>query len=238
LLLFGVACKDEATIACQAELAKAQGIVKSSGSTASGVKESLAAVDAALSACRAAGRTSESEELSKARSELASHLEVLNQRSGRQRRAKPSAAETEELIKHGDPSCPRGMAYKAEDSDKQVRCIGPQPIRMPWAKVREYYKAQGFRVDATDAPPTLRVEYGAERIVFGYEAANSANAPKCLTYYPAPGIPWQEAVARVTGADLRRIKRDSPVPLPDGDVPLHVDETKDKLVIALGACSP
>ncbi|MFZ5893204.1 MAG: hypothetical protein ACOY0T_19245 [Myxococcota bacterium] len=230
-----VACKDEATRACQTELQRAQEVVKTQGGTRSGVEQSIAAVDRALELCRTAKRSSEVEQLTNARRELASHLEVLNERASKQKRNKPSAAETEELIKHGDASCPRGMAYKAEGSDKQVRCTGPQPIRMNFAKARDYYKSLGFRVTPSDAPPSLKAEYGAELLTFTFAAPNDSAPPRCLTYYPPPQMPWQEAVARLTGAQLNRIKAGAPVPLPDGEVPLRVDEGKDKLVIYLGA---
>jgi len=230
-------CKDEATRACQAELQQAQEIVKSQGGSRSGVEQSIAAVDRALALCRTAKRSSEVEQLTNARRELGSHLEVLNERAGKQKRSKPTPAEVEELIKHGDPSCPRGMAYKAEGSDKQVRCNGPQPIRMNFAKARDYYKSLGFRLTPSDSPPSLRAEFGAELLVFSFATGNDSAPPRCLTYYPPPQMPWQEAVARLTGAQLNRIKLGAPVPLSDGEVPLRVDESKEKLVIYLGgAC--
>jgi hypothetical protein len=232
---FAAGCKDEATRACQAELVQAQEVVKSQGGSRSGVEQSIAAVDRALALCRTAKRDSEVEQLTNARRELASHLDVLKERAGKQKRTKPTAAEVEELIKHGDASCPRGMAYKAEGSDKQVRCIGPQPIRMSFAKARDYYKSLGFRVTPSESPPGLRAEFGAELLVFGFATVNDPAPPRCLTYYPPPQMPWQEAVARLTGAQLNRIKQGAPVPLPDGEVPLRVDESQEKLVIYLGS---
>ena len=105
---FAIGCKDEATRACQTELQQAQEVVKSQGGSRSGVEQSIAAVDRALALCRTAKRSSEVEQLTNARRELASHLEVLNERAGKQKRSKPTPAEVDELIKHGDPSCPRG----------------------------------------------------------------------------------------------------------------------------------
>lgn len=225
-------CKDEATRACQAELQQAQEVVQAEGGNRTGIERSIEAVDRALAKCRSANRSSEVEQLTNARRELSAHLETLNERAAKKKREKPSAAETEELIKHGDGSCPRGMAYKAEGSDKQIRCTGPQPIRMTYEKARDYYKNLGFRVTEKDA--SLRAEYGAELLVFDFASKNEG-APRCLTYFPPPQMPWQEAVARLTGAQLNRIKPGAPVPLPDGEVPLRVDEGKDKLVIYLGS---
>ncbi len=234
--LFSIGCKDEGTRKCQAALADAQQIVTAESSTRGGIERGIAAVDVALAACQAAKRSSEVEQLTNARHELSAHLETLKERAGKTRRNKPTPEQIEELIKHGDSSCPRGMAYKAENSDKQIRCTGPQPIRMTFEKARDYYKNLGFRVTATEAPLSLRAEYGAELVLFSF--ANKDDGPRCLTYYPPPQMPWAEAVARLTGAQLNRIKQDAPVPLSGGDVPLRVDEGKDKLIVYLGSgCS-
>ena len=234
--LFSIGCKDEGTRKCQAALADAQQIVTAESSTKGGIERGIAAVDVALAACQAAKRSSEVEQLTNARRELSAHLETLKERAGKTRRNKPTPEQIEELIKHGDSSCPRGMAYKAENSEKQIRCTGPQPIRMTFEKARDYYKNLGFRVTATEAPLSLRAEYGAELVLFSF--ANKDDGPRCLTYYPPPQMPWAEAVARLTGAQLNRIKQDAPVPLSGGDVPLRVDEGKDKLIVYLGSgCS-
>ena len=231
--LFSIGCKDEGTRKCQAALADAQQIVTAESSTRGGIERGIAAVDVALAACQAAKRSSEVEQLTNARHELSAHLETLKERAGKTRRNKPTPEQIEELIKHGDSSCPRGMAYKAENSEKQIRCTGPQPIRMTFEKARDYYKNLGFRVTATEAPLSLRAEYGAELVLFSF--ANKDDGPRCLTYYPPPQMPWAEAVARLTGAQLNRIKQDAPVPLSGGDVPLRVDEGKDKLIVYLGS---
>lgn len=229
-----IGCKDEATRKCQSQLADAQQVVTAEATSKAGIERGIAAVDGALAACRAANRSSEVEQLTNARAELAAHLETLNERAQKARRSKPNPEQVAELIKHGDPSCPRGMAYKAEGSDKQVRCTGPQPIRMTFAKAQEYYKSLGFRVTAGDTPPSLRAEYGAELVLFNFASKEDAG-PRCLTYYPPPQMPWAEAVARLTGAQVNRIKQGAPVPLSDGDVPLRVDEGKDKLIVYLGS---
>jgi hypothetical protein len=231
-----VGCRDKATIECHAQVTAAQAVVsKVDGASATSVQSALDAVDKALAACRAASRGSETDELKGARNELSTQLVALERRAGRKKRAKPTPAEVEEAVKRGDPSCPRGMAYKAEGSERQIRCTGPQPVRMSLAVAREYYKGLGWRVTVSESPTVLKAEYGAELMVFSYAAPNDSQ-PRCLTLYPVPQMPWQEAVARATGAQLPKIKQGAPVPLPDGDVPLRVEEGSDKLVIHLGSC--
>jgi hypothetical protein len=230
-------CRDKATQACQDALTSAQPVVTHvDGKSRQSVETALAAVQRALAACRAAGRSEEAEQLARAESELKVQIQAIERRGERKKRAKPSAAETDELVKKGDNSCPRGMAYKAEGSDRQIKCTGPQPVRMSFATAREYYSGSNYRVTPSADNSELRVEYGAELMVFTYAAPNDSNPPKCLTLYPVPDMPWQEAVARATGASLPRIKRDAPVPLSGGDVPLKIEDGKDKLVIRLGNC--
>ena len=179
--LFSIGCKDEGTRKCQAALADAQQIVTAESSTRGGIERGIAAVDVALAACQAAKRSSEVEQLTNARHELSAHLETLKERAGKTRRNKPTPEQIEELIKHGDSSCPRGMAYKAENSDKQIRCTGPQPIRMTFEKARDYYKNLGFRVTATEAPLSLRAEYGRRtRVVHFREQRRRAALPNLL----------------------------------------------------------
>ncbi len=231
------ACRDKATQACQEALTSAQPVVTHvDGKSRESVETALAAVQRALGVCRAAGRNEEAEQLARAESELKVQIKTIERRAERKKRAKPTPAELDELVKKGDASCPRGMAYKAEGSERQIKCTGPQPVRMSFATARNYYSGSNYRVTPNASATELRVEYGAELMVFSYAAANDSNPPKCLTLYPLPDMPWQEAVARATGAPLPRIKRTAPVPLAGGDVPLRIEEGKDKLVIYLGVC--
>ncbi len=229
-------CKSKSTIECQLQFQNAQIVVQKESGSAAGLDTSLAAVDKALAACRAADREKEVEQLNLARNALAMHAETVKQRASHQKRVKPTAAQLDELVKVGDPNCPKGMAYKAEGSDRQVKCIGLQPIRMNWYKAHDYYSNLGFHVATTENPPTLRAEHGAELFIFSFARMEDSQPPRCLTLYPEPQLPWQEAVSRATGAPIQKLKIGSPVPMSDGDVALRVDESKDKLVIYLGVC--
>ena len=229
-------CKSKATLECQTQFQDAQIVVQKAAGSAAGLEVSLAAVDKALAACRAADREKEVAQLTLARNALALHIQTVKERSPRQKRTKPTAAELEELVKRGDPNCPKGMAYKAEASDRQIKCIGLQPIRMNWAKARDYYSNLGYHVVTTDNPPAVRAEHGSELFVFTFTKTDDPQPPRCLAIYPEAQIPWQEAVSRATGSPIQKLKIGSPVPMSEGDVALRVDEGKDKLVIYLGTC--
>ncbi len=229
-------CKSKAALECQTQFQQAQIIVQKESGTPSGLETSLAAVDKALAACRAADRDKEVEQLNLARNALALHVQTVKERSSQKKRAKPTPAELDEWVKRGDPNCPKGMAYKAEGSDRQIKCIGLQPVRMNWQKARDYYSNLGFHVVTTENPPSIRAERGSELFVFTYSKLDDPQPPRCLMIYPEASVPWQEAVSRATGAPIQKLKGGSPVPMADGDIALRVDEGKDKLVIQLGAC--
>ena len=229
-------CKSKVALLCQTQFQNAQLVVQKESGAPAGLEASLAAVDNALTACRAAEREQEVEQLNVARRSLAAHLEAVKERGARQKHVKPTAAQLDEFVKQGDPNCPKGMAYAVEGSDRQIKCTGLQPIRMNWAKAHDYYSNLGFRVTTTDSPPTLRAEHGAELFIFTFAKPNDTQPPRCLALYPEPNVPWQEAVGRATGASLQKLKIGSPVPMSDGDVALRVDEAKDKLIVYLGNC--
>jgi hypothetical protein len=229
-------CKSKAALECQTQFQNAQIIVQKESGAAAGLETSLGAVDRALVACKAADREKEVEQLTLARNTLALHAQTVKDRASRPKRAKPTPAELDELLKRGDPNCPKGMAYKAEGSDRQIKCIGLQPVRMNWTKAHDYYSNLGFRVVTSDSPPTVRAEHGSELFIFTFTKVNDDQPPQCLTIYPEASVPWQEAVSRATGAPIQKLKIGSAVPMSEGNVALNVDEGKDKLVIYLGSC--
>ena len=234
--LLSVSCKSESVRNCQQQFQNAQIVVQNLSGSPEGLDASIAAVNIALGACRAAEREREVEQLQLAHNSLSEHVETVRRLAGRPKHPKLNASEVSELLKHGDPQCPKGMAYKIEGNDRQVSCTGLQPIRMNWSKAREYYTKLDFRVTTTDAPPTVQAEHGSEKYIFTYSRPEDTSPPRCLTIYPKPELPWQEAVGRATGAQLRKLKLGAPVATTDGDVALRVDEGTDKLVIHLGNC--
>lgn len=234
--LLSVSCKSETNRICQQQFQNAQIVVQNLSGSPEGLDASMAAVNVALGACRAADREREVEQLQLAHNSLIEHAERVKRLVGKPKHPKLSADEISELLKQGDPQCPKGMAYKIEGSDRQVNCTGLQPMRMNWNKAREYYAKLDFRVTTTHSPPTVQAERGSEKYIFTYSRPDDTSPPRCLTIYPIPELPWQEAVGRATGAQLQKLKLGSPVPTPDGNVALRVDEGKDKLVIHLGNC--
>ncbi|HVU04665.1 MAG TPA: hypothetical protein VHE30_23080 [Polyangiaceae bacterium] len=233
-----LACQSEATKHCHAVMSTAQEIVKNVDSHDLGsVERSLASVEEAIAACDKAGRTSEVDALTRAKNELSGHLEFMKKKALTPKHPKISPEDLASFQAHGDPNCPKGQAYKPDGNPnaKEIRCTGSQIGDLSLDGAFQYFDRRGFKLTKTDSPPGLRAEYGAELYVFSYEAATDAH-PKCLTLYPAPGIPFQEAVARVTGTPMKKIERSGTIPTDRGKVPIYVDESETKLVIYLGDC--
>ena len=63
-----------------------------------------------------------------------------------------------------------------------------------------------------------------------------AEPPKCVTVYPPPGMGWQEATARVTGARVDRIKAGEPVKAGTRSLLLQVVDEPGQVLVKLGEC--
>jgi hypothetical protein len=234
-----LACQSEDTKRCLSLMASAQEIVKKvDAKDLASVEESLAAVEGARGACDKAGRTGERDELTKARNELAGHADFMKQKAARPlARKKRTPEELAEIALHGDPNCPKGQAYKEEGSNKEIRCSGPQPADMGFAKADDYFRGRGYKITTSDSPPTLKAEYGAELYVYTYATPKDEHPPRCLTVYPVPGTGWEEAAGRATGAPLRHLEKDkTTVETGHGKVPLRIEESESKLVVHIGDC--
>jgi hypothetical protein len=192
-------------------------------------------VNAAIKACESENKSGEVKELKAAQQKIGAHYEYLKSRPPKRVELTPEELET--LHKKGDPDCPKGMAYKHRQSKEEVRCIGPLPANMSWKSAAKYFEGRDYKVRPGGEPNKLTAEYGAELYVFEYDRPESTSPPKCLTVYPPPGMGWQEATARVTGARVDRIKEGEPVKAGNRKLDLGVVNEPNKVVVKLGACS-
>lgn len=230
-----VGCNRQEAALCQDSFNSAQTTVNQiESSSIESVEQSLKAIDGAIAACEAAGKSGEVAELTTARQKISAHYEWLKSRPPK--RLARSAEELARLVKQGDQDCPKGMAYKQRESGKEVRCVGPVPVNMPWDKARAYYERRDFRVRPGKEPATLEMEYGAELLVFEYAGEKSTQPPKCLLVYPPPGMSWQEATARVTGARVDRIEAGKPLKAGQRELMLQVVDEPNKVLVKLGEC--
>jgi hypothetical protein len=217
-------------------MTSAQGIVTSVDSkSVASVRQSLTAVSEAHAACEKAKAGTEREQLLKAKHELAAQLNLLEQRANRKKLQALTPAELAQLVKSGDPSCPKGQAYKPKDHKDEVRCVGPQLADMNAEGLKAYYGDRRFKVTSQENPAEVRAELGSELYVFAFDNLGAA-APRCVTAYSAPGASWQEVTARLTGAPPEKLKLDAPVKSGRGELALKVEHATDKPTIHLGQC--
>jgi hypothetical protein len=221
---------------CHERMTAAQAIVaKVDGKSVASLQASLSAVNEAHAACEKAQLGTERELLTKAKNELTAQLDLLEARASRKKVQAPSADELARLVKQGDPSCPKGQAYKPKDSKSEVRCTGPQIVDMSAEALKAYYGDRRFRVKTQEAPAELRAELGSELYVFAFDKLTD-DAPRCVTAYAAPGLSWQEVTARLTGTSPEKLKLGTPARSGRGELPFKVEHETDKPTIRLGRC--
>ncbi|HSU42444.1 MAG TPA: hypothetical protein VLJ38_22835 [Polyangiaceae bacterium] len=237
LLAFALAaatgCLDERR--CHDEMTKAQGAVSGIDShSLASLHAALPALDTALDACEKAKLGEEHGKLLAAKNQITAQISLLERKAARKAGPTLSAAELERIQKDGDPSCPKGQAYKHAGIDKEIKCTGPQLIDMPLDAVKAYFDARHYKLTLTDAPPRVRAEFGAELFVFTFDEPGAG--AKCLELYPAPNIPWREAVGRATGVRLDKLKNPGTIAAKRGELALHVEDTESKQLARIGDC--
>lgn len=233
--LLVLACDPEAKL-CHERMTAAQPVVAGvDAKSVESVERSLALVKEAHAACEKAKLGTEREQLLKAKNELSAQLEHLKAREQRRKLKAPSAEELASLLKKGDPSCPKGQAYKPKGAPGEVRCVGPQLAEMSREALKDYYSDRRFKVTTPDTPPQLRAELGSELYVFSFEKAEDPT-PRCTTAYAAPGMSWQEVTSRLTGVGPEKLKLNAPVRTGRGELALRVEHAEDKPTIHLGQC--
>jgi hypothetical protein len=229
------ACDPE-TKKCHELMTSAQSIVTNVDSkSVTSVQQSLTAVSEAHAACEKAKAGTERERLLKAKHELSAQLNLLEQRANRKKLQALTPADLAHLVKNGDPSCPKGQAYKPKDQKDEVRCVGPQLADMSPEGLKAYYGDRRFKVTSRENPAEVRAELGSELYVFAFDSLSAA-APRCVTAYAAPGVSWQEVTARLTGTPPEKLKLDAPVKSGRGELALKVEHATDKPTVHLGQC--
>jgi hypothetical protein len=217
-------------------MASAQAIVNQvDAKSVPSLTASLTAVQEAYDVCEKAKLGSEREQLLKAKNEIRAQLDLLEARALRKKHAAPTAEELAKLVKQGDPSCPKGQAYKPKDAKHEVRCTGPQIVDMGSQALKEYYGDRRFKVTSSDSPAQVTAELGSEKYVFAFDKL-SDSAPRCVTAYALPGMSWQELTARLTGIAPEKLKLDAPVRSSHGELTLRVEHPTDKPTVRIGKC--
>ena len=234
LLVPLIGCRDERH--CRAEMTRAQEVVNGIDSKSiDSLKGAVTALETAIAACEKAKLGEERGKLLEAKNQIGAQLSLLERKAAKKKSPALSAAELEKFQKEGDPSCPKGQAYRHAGVEKEIRCTGAQLIDMSMEAVKQYFTTRNYKLTVTDGPPRVRAEFGAELFVFTFD--KPSDGAKCLELYPAPGIPWREAVGRVVGGRLEKLKDGGTVSAQRGALALNVEDTEKKQVAKIGDCS-
>jgi len=228
---------DAESRACREQMAQAQSMVNAvDAKSIESVKTSLSLVERARESCEKARLGAEREQLLKAKNELSGQLMLLEQRASRKKLLPRTPEELAQLVKRGDPACPKGQAYQQRETKQEVRCIGPQLVDMGREELKTYYDDRRFKVTTLDAPPTLKAELGSELYVFTFQKAED-RAAGCVTAFAAPGMSWQEVTSRLTGIPPEKLQLDTKVRGAYGELALKVEHETDKPTVRLGSCT-
>src|SRR5689334_3256962 len=228
-------CDKQASL-CHERMTSAQAIVSNvDGKSPESVKQSLAAVEEAYATCERAKLGAEREQLLKAKNELTAQRDLLEARARRKKQVAPTPEELTKLAKSGDPSCPRGQAYKPAAIKSEIRCTGPQIVEMTSEALKDYYGDRHFTIKTQESPAEVRAELGAELYVFAFDKLSDP-APRCVTVNVAPRVSWQEITSRLTGVAPEKLKLDTPVKTSRGELALRVEHPEDSPKIRLGQC--
>jgi hypothetical protein len=235
IAISALACNRDASL-CHERMSSAQAIVTQvDAKSTSSLRASLMAVEEAYGVCEKAKLGSEREQLLRAKNELSAQLNLLEERGRRKKLGAPSPEELARLAKTGDPSCPKGQAYKPKDSKHEIRCTGPQLVDMGSEALKAYYGDRRFKITSQESPAEVRAELGSELYVFAFDKLSDP-APRCVTAYAEPGMSWQEVTARLTGMPPERLKLDAPVRSGRGELALEVEHPNDKPTVRIGNC--
>jgi hypothetical protein len=238
LLAAGVAgCDSPEVKACHAAMQASQkALVDMAKDDPRSVQQALGGIDTAMASCKQAGRGDEVSTLGDAKRQVAAHLDALEKRANRPVRAKLSSQELADLVKTGDPNCPRGQGYEPAGTKELVKCTGKQLIDLPSAQARDYFDKRGYRLTPPDDSGGFKAEFGSTVYVFQY--ASAAEAPRCLDVTGRPGTPWQELTARLTGVHPDRIEQGKPVRVGARSLPIVVSGDPAQWSVKLGSCEP
>jgi hypothetical protein len=225
-------CESADVKACRAQYLEVYAQVSDVDTSAQeSVEAALTRVTETLTLCERAALAEEKKQLGIAQRKLDSHAQFLRQQATKK---VLTPEQLEQLVKQGDPDCPKGQSYSYEKSGKKVKCTGPQIVDMNWQQAREYFSRRGFKL--TSSEKTLKAESGSESYTYTFARSEDTAPAQCLVVFAAPQIPWEETAARVTGERPRRIKRDEPVQTKSGPKNLKVEEDAIQAVIRLGEC--
>jgi hypothetical protein len=225
-------CERPETKQCREQYLEAHALVSGVDTTdLESVEKALALVDPTLALCERANLADETDQLTVVRRKLQSHQEYI---AHAENKKALTPAEIDQLVKNGDPTCPKGTAYMYQKSQRKIECKGPQIVDMNWTQATEYFSHRRFKI--SNEGSKLKAESGSVSHTYTFAKQEDSSPASCLVVYSTPTIPWEETAARLTGEKPRRIKRGEPIKTASGPKPLTVEQTEIQWVVKIGDC--
>ncbi len=184
-----------------------------------------------MAVCQKANLAEESKQLNLAKRKLESQVTYLRQIANRK---ELTPAEVDELVKKGDPDCPKGQSYQYRKTGKKVRCTGSQILAMGLKEAKSHFAGRGFKIH--ESPNGIKAELGSESYAFEYGAGPEARAT-CVVVFSQAGIAWQETVTRVSGVMPQRLKEGTPLSLGKDEIPYTLQADPVQAILRFGNCA-
>lgn len=239
LFLGLLGCENAEVKLCHAEMQTSQkALLDMDKNDPRSVEAALGLIERTLVACKQAERSDEVSDIADAKRQVTAHLDALAKRAERPERAQLTPERVAELLKSGDPDCPRGQGYEPAGSKQVIKCTGKQLVELGAAQAREHFDKRGYRLSPPGPGGSFHAEFGATRYAFHYGAGGSSAAPSCLEVTGRPGTPWQEMVSRLTGVHPDRVKQGEPVRVGGRSLPVAISGDSGQWSVKLGECAP
>ncbi|OQX68271.1 MAG: hypothetical protein B6A08_10920 [Sorangiineae bacterium NIC37A_2] len=228
-------CQSPEVKACHTAMTTSQGALLSvDKESRASVESVLAEVEKARDACKSAGLKSETKSTEDAVRSLRTLLEVQQERAKRAQVKPLSPEEQAELIKKGDPSCPRGEAYQLGEPPKLVRCTGATLFEMDEKAARAALERDGYRFLTEPGDKVQKAEHGSK--TFLLEFGETSAPPICVRALAKPGVPWQETAARLLGVQPQKLMAGKKVSTKRGEVLVQIEGAPPQETVLVGDC--
>lgn len=228
-------CQSPEVKACHSAMTTSQGALLSiQKEDRASVEAVLAEVEKARDACAKAGLKSETKDTEDAVRNLRTLLEMQEERAKRVKVKPPTPEEQAELLKKGDPSCPRGEAYQLGEPPKLVRCTGATLFEMDERAARAALERDGFRFLTAPGEKVQKAEHGSK--TFLLEFGEPSAPPVCLRALAKPGVPWQETAARLLGVQPQKLMAGKKVSTKRGEVLVQIEGAPPQETVLVGEC--
>ncbi len=227
-----LACDSAEVKQCREHYMEAYGLVSAVDTTKlESVEPALEKVSSTLPLCEKAKLAEEIKQLETAKRKLESHQTYLQQQANLQKLTPEMVAQ---LVKKGDPNCPKGTAYKVSEDAEQIRCTGPQILDMNREQATKYFERLAFKIESDGQK--LKAESGSVSYTYIFGGGGDDKAASCVIVFSPPGIPWEETASRISGVKPSRIKRDEPLLMNSGERKLRVEEQEIQAALWVGEC--